>query len=36
MRSLRTMDAFKKWTMPIANWALALGQIDFLFPELFP
>jgi transposase-like protein len=31
---LRTMDIAKKWTMPIPNWALVLGQIDILFPGL--
>jgi putative transposase len=25
---LRTMDVTKKWTMPVPNWALVLGQID--------
>ena len=31
---LRVMDVVKKWTMPIPNWALVLGQIDIIFPEL--
>jgi len=30
---LRAMDVMKKWTMPIPNWALVLGQIDLLFPN---
>ena len=31
---LRTMDVVKKWTLPIPNWALVLGQIDILYPDL--
>ncbi len=31
---LRTMDVVKKWTMPVPNWALVLGQLDLLFPDL--
>jgi len=31
---LRTMDIIKKWTMPVPNWALVLGQIDILYPDL--
>ncbi|MCL1885363.1 MAG: IS256 family transposase [Dehalococcoidia bacterium] len=31
---LRIMDITKKWTMPIPNWALVLGQIDILYPDL--
>lgn len=27
---LRTMDLTKKWSMPIPNWALVLGQLDIL------
>jgi transposase-like protein len=31
---LRTMDIIKKWTMPVPNWALVLGQLHILFPKL--
>jgi len=31
---LRVMDIVKKWTMPVPNWALVLGQIDLLFTDL--
>ena len=31
---LRVMDITKKWTMPVSNWALVLGQIDILYPDL--
>ena len=31
---LRTMDVARKWTLPVPNWALVLGQIEMLFPEL--
>lgn len=31
---LRTMDVVKKWTMPVPNWSLVLGQIDLMFPDL--
>lgn len=31
---LRAMDVAKKWTVPVPNWSLVLGQIDLLFPEL--
>jgi len=31
---LRVMDIVKKWTMPVPNWALVLGQLDVLFPML--
>jgi transposase-like protein len=30
---LRVTDVVKKWTMPIPNWALVLGQLDILFPD---
>ena len=30
---LRTMDIAKKWTKPMANWALARGQLDVVFPS---
>lgn len=29
---LRTMDVIMKWTMPVANWALILSQIDIMYP----
>ena len=32
---LRIMDILKKWTMPIPNWSLVLGQLDILFPALW-
>ena len=32
---LRVMDIVKKWTMPVPNWALVLGQLDLLFTDLF-
>jgi transposase-like protein len=32
---LRVMDVVKKWSVPVPNWALVLGQFDVLFPELF-
>jgi transposase-like protein len=31
---LRVLDIVKKWTMPVPNWALVLGQLDLLFPDL--
>lgn len=31
---LRVVDVSKKWTMPISNWALVLGQLSVLFPDL--
>ena len=31
---LRVVDVVNKWTMPIPNWAVILGQIDILFPGL--
>jgi transposase-like protein len=31
---LRAMDVVKKWTVPVPNWSLVLGQIDILFPDL--
>ena len=31
---LRILDITKKWTMPVPNWALVLGQLDLLFPDL--
>ena len=31
---LRAMDVAKKWTVPVPNWSLVLGQIDLLFPDL--
>ena len=31
---LRVMDIAKKWTMPVPNWAIVLGQLDLLFPDL--
>ena len=31
---LRITDVLKKWTVPIANWAVILGQLDILFPDL--
>lgn len=31
---LRTIDIEKKWTMPIPNWSLVLGQLVALFPDL--
>ena len=31
---LRTMDITKKWTMPVPNWALVLGQIDILYQDV--
>ena len=33
---LRTADILKKWAMPIPNWAIILGQLDVLFPDLMP
>ena len=32
---LRTMDLVKKWTMPVPNWSLVLGQLHLMFPDLF-
>ena len=31
---LRSMDVVKKWTMPVPNWSLVLGQIVLMFPDL--
>ena len=31
---LRIMDVTKKWTMPVPNWAVILGQLVLLFPHL--
>ena len=31
---LRAMDVVKKWTMPVPNWSLVLGQIVLMFPDL--
>ena len=31
---LRVMDVSKKWTLPVPNWSVILGQIDVLFPAL--
>ena len=31
---LRAMDVMGKWTMPISNWPLVLGQLGPLFPNL--
>jgi Transposase and inactivated derivatives len=31
---LRAMDVMGKWTMPIPNWSLVLGQLRPLFPNL--
>ena len=30
---LRTMDVVKKWTMPVPNWAVVLGQLEIMFPS---
>jgi transposase-like protein len=30
---LRITDVTKKWSMPIPNWAIILGQLNILFPE---
>ena len=30
---LRISDLVKKWTMPVPNWSLVLGQLDILFPN---
>lgn len=30
---LRILDVTKKWTKPVLNWAVVLGQIDLLFPS---
>jgi len=31
---LRAMDVTAKWTMPVPNWSLVLGQLVPIFPEL--
>lgn len=31
---LRIVDVTKKWTIPVPNWSLVLGQLDILFPSL--
>ena len=30
---LRIVDVTKKWTLPIPNWAVILGQLNILFPN---
>ena len=31
---LRVLDVINKWTMPVPNWSIVLGQLDIMFPLL--
>ena len=31
---LRITDVVNKWTMPVPNWAIVLGQLDILHPDI--